>query len=130
MTFSTPLDLPEDNSDDANEEPRSDALEPAQVRFIDVRVEPWPDNRRVRAMVTLTPFVNRPNLYAEVRSPQGDPICSAHVIETMDARMVFTLHLRGEPVDGIYTLDIRLMYDDIGEIDQRLVEFDIHVPTE
>lgn len=125
MTFSTPLDLPDDDgSDDGNE-----ALEPGDVRFMDVRVEPWPDNRRVRALITLTPFVKRPNLYAEVRDPQGSAVCSAHVIETMDARMVFTLHLRGEPVDGLYTLDIRCMYDDLGEIDQRTVAFDIHVPA-
>jgi hypothetical protein len=118
MTFSTPFDLPED------------ALEPADVRFLDVRVEPWPDNRRVRAMITLTPFTQRPNLYAEVRNPQGEAICSAHVIETMDARMVFTLHLRGEPVDGAYSLDVRLSYEDTGEIDQRTVEFDIHAAAE
>jgi len=113
MTFSFPFEPPEN------------ALEPAEMRLLDARVEPWPDQRRVRILITITPFTRRPNLYAEIRDPQGASVCSAHVIETMEERLVFTLHLRGEPTPGVYTLDLRLFYDDLGEVDQRQADFQL-----
>ena len=76
-------------------------LPAADVRFVDLHVEPWPDGRRVRVHVTLTPFQERPNLLITVFAPSGEEVCSANIIESMEDRFVFTLHLRGEPVDAV-----------------------------
>ena len=113
MSTCEPLELPEY------------ALPPKDVRFIEARIEPWPDGRRIRVHLTLTPFSQRPNLFALVHDTAGNEICSAHVIETMEARMVFTLHLRGESPDGKYILDVEVFYDETGMVDKRTVEFEI-----
>lgn len=97
-------------------------LPPPDVRFLDVHVEPWPNARRVRVHVQLTPFQERPNLQAVVLDPAGDEVCSANIIEAMDDRFVFTLHLRGEPAES-YKLEITLFYDELGKIDQRDLSF-------
>lgn len=106
-------------------DPPEDACQPADVRFQEVKVEPWPDGKRVRVHIVLTPFLNRPDLSASVLDDQGNEICSAEIIQTMDDRMVFTLHLRGESLSGRYTLQINVSYEEIGQVDQRSLEFEI-----
>lgn len=105
-----------------------DALPPAEVRFLDVHVEPWPDGKRVRVHVSLTPFQARPNLLIAITTPTGEEVCSASIIESMEDRFVFTLHLRGEPVDE-YTLNAQILYDEIGTVDQRSLTFAAPVPN-
>jgi hypothetical protein len=107
-----PIEFPQDE----------DALPPAEVRFIDVHVEPWPDGRRVRVHVQLTPFQQRPNVQVLITDPAGEEVCSANIIETMDNRFVFTLHLRGEPAES-YNLEMQLLYDELGIVDQRRLTF-------
>lgn len=103
-------------------------LPPADVRFLDLHVEPWPDGRRVRVHVTLTPFQERPNLLITVLTPSGEEVCSANIIESMEDRFVFTLHLRGEPVD-LYTLDAQIQYADFGQVDSRSLTFEAPSPS-
>jgi hypothetical protein len=104
--------------------PPEDARQPAEVRFQEVKVEPWPDGKRIRVHVTLTPFVDRPDLSVVVRDLFGEEVCSAEIIQTMDDRMVFTLHLRGDSSINNYTLHIKVSYEDIGQVDERTLEFE------
>jgi hypothetical protein len=106
----------------------NDPLPPAEVRFLEVRLEPWPDGQRVRVHVTLTPFQNRPNLVAKIFDSQKHLLSQADIIETMDDRLVFTMHLRADDPPGPFRLEISLHYEDTGQIDQRGVDFSIDVP--
>jgi hypothetical protein len=105
--------------------PLTDPLPPAEVRFLEVRVEPWPDGQRVRVHVTLTPFQQRPNLVAQIVDSQNRLLSQADIIETMDERLVFTMHLREDEPQGPFRLDISLSYEDTGPVDQRGVDFRI-----
>ena len=106
-------------------DPPEDACQPADVRFQEVKVEPWPDGKKVRVHVVLTPFIKRPDLSTKILDETGDEVCSADIIQTMDDRMVFTLHLRGETLSTRFTLQINISYEDIGQVDQRSLEFEI-----
>lgn len=103
--------------------PPEDGLPPAEVRVTSLRVEPWPDGRRIRVLVSLTPFLERPNLYASIQNAQGDEVSSAVIVETMDNQMVFTMHIRAEEVGGVYTLTLSITYPEIDEVDRRSIEF-------
>ncbi len=46
-------------------------LPPAEVRFTELRIEPWPDGRRLRVHVSLTPFQNKPDLEAMILDEAG-----------------------------------------------------------
>lgn len=105
-----------------------DSLPPTEVRFLDVHVEPWPDGKRVRVHVSLTPFQERPNLLITITTPTGEEVCSANIIESMEDRFVFTLHLRGEPVDE-YTLDTQILYAEHGVVDRRGLTFVVPAPS-
>ncbi len=107
-----------------------DGVEPAEVRFDDVHVEVLPDGRRVRIYVDMTPFKQRPNIDVAITSPDGEEAASVNIVETMNAKMVFTMHLRGQVEAGTYALEAILFYDDIGPVDRANVAFDLQTNTE
>ena len=101
----------------------ADALPPAEVRFSELRVEPWPDGRRVRVHLTLTPFQQNPNLEAVLTDAAGQSIASTTVIETADTRMVFTMHIRTPQTAGQYQLSASISYPDLGVVDEQSTTF-------
>jgi hypothetical protein len=101
------------------------ALPPTDVRFLDVHVEPWPDSRRVRVHVRLTPFQQPPSLRASITAQDGEMAAMAHIIETIQHQIVFTMHIRGAVSDQPYTLSVELYYTDTGNVDQQVISFSL-----
>lgn len=102
-----------------------DARPPADVRFTELRVEPWPDGKRVRVHVSLTPFEQNPNLEALITDSANQEVAHASIIEIVDPRFVFTLHIRTHPVKGVYTLTASLSYQELGTIEERTISFEL-----
>jgi hypothetical protein len=88
-------------------------LPPDQVRLVRVDATPYPDRRRIKLEVELTPFKERPNLEITIRSSSGTTAAAASVLATMHHKMEFVLHLRGmEDPAGDYTVSVVLYYDE------------------
>ncbi len=104
---------------------RPDALPPAEVRFVEVHIEPWPDGRRVRVHITLTPFQQPPNLAAVIFNEHDEELTSADIIETIVDRLVFTLHIPSRQNGDHYKLTTELSYPELGVTDRRSVPFKI-----
>ena len=103
-----------------------DALPPEQVRFTEVRVEPWPeDNHRVRVHIGITPFEKRPNLDSVITDQNGEEVASISIIEAMELKLVFTMHLRIPEITGSYTLTASLSYEDLNTVDERSINFEL-----
>lgn len=88
-------------------------LPPREVRITKVKAEPQPDGRRVVLNVTLTPFLEYPNLEVVLYRPDGQEERSVSVIGTMDRHLQLTLHV-ARPEPGEYRTQIDLMYE--GEV--------------
>lgn len=106
-----------------------DALPPEEVRFLDVHVEPWPDGRRVRVHVTLTPFQQPHDLEAAIFDPQGREVSRISIIENIDDHFVVTMHLRDREPQAEYHLDVRLSYQGKGILPQSSCTFQIPPET-
>jgi len=102
-----------------------EALPPAEVRITELSVEPWPDGRRVKVLTDITPFQKNPNIDALIVDSQGTEIASITIIESMEARLVFTMHLRRPDPSGKYSLRLSLRYDDFGVVDERSLDFEV-----
>ncbi len=107
------------------EENAGPLLPPAEIRFTDVHVEPWPDGARIRVHTSLTPFQERPNLLFIITDENGDEVTSSSVIETPMARFVITMHLVGRQPGGQYTLTALLSYPEIDSVDRREIRFGV-----
>ena len=107
--------------------PGEDALPPDEVRFSELRVEQWPDGQRVKVHVGITPFQQRPDLDATIFNSAGEEIANALIIETLENRLVFTMHLQPDSIGQELTLKAVLSYQDIGIVDEGKVSFIAHL---
>ncbi len=85
-----------------------------EVRITDVKAEVYPDRRRVRVEIAVTPFRERPNLEIAILDPEGRTIAASSAVGVMNFKTAYTLHLRtqNDPA-GQYTLQVVLYYDDL-----------------
>lgn len=122
------------------QDPNEIPLPPAEVRIETLTADPYPDGRRVRVSLTVTPFQQRPNLDIIVTNPSGDQLAQASIIESMTRKMELTLHLRGPQPLGSHHLEAVLFYEkrlpapedqsappppEIQLVDRRQLDFDI-----
>jgi hypothetical protein len=106
------------------------ALPPDQVRIEEVHVEPWPDGQRVRVHLTVSPFQKPPSLTARIATSGGNEVALVHIIETIQTRMVFTMHIRtSHPADEVFTLGVDLYYPELNNVDTKTTTFSLPNPA-
>lgn len=105
------------------------------VRLTQASLTPYADGRRVKMLLTLTPFMEKPSLDVHVTNAAGQEVASMSLIETMEADFEFTLHLRGPEPHGAYTAHFEVFYltseDVLGPrqiVDTRTVTFEVVSP--
>ena len=100
---------------------------PETMRFKEVKVEPVLDNGpvRLRVYVETCAFQQRPYLEVILFNEHGQEVASASVIEPMQRKNVFTLHVRGEQQRGKFSLEARLFYPEKPDSDTQTIEFEI-----
>jgi hypothetical protein len=101
-------------------------LPPAETRLIELHADPYPDGKRLRVTLELTPFQKRPNLELTLTAPDASPCASASIIEPVGWQLELTLHIRAEtPLPGTYLLSAHLLYPELGEVDHREIKLEI-----
>lgn len=100
-----------------------------EVRIERLEAEPSPDGRRIKVQITVTPFREQPNFEIALYDAAQRHVAGTTVIAAMNFRLEFTLHLRGVPAPGEYTLRADLHYDDLPEPIER-AEVIVHLPPD
>ncbi len=102
-------------------------LPPEAMRFLELRAEPVLDEGplRTRVYVEVTAFQQRPYMEVTLRGQDGTEIATVSVIEPMQRKNVFTLHIRGAQKSGKFHLAARMYYPEGPEPDSREIEFEI-----
>ncbi|MDX9993304.1 MAG: hypothetical protein RBS68_14780 [Anaerolineales bacterium] len=87
-------------------------LPPAEMRFLELRAEPVIDDGPLRARVYLevTPFQKRPFIEVVLTAENGEEIATVSVIEPLQRKNVFTIHIRGSQQHGKFALYARMYY--------------------
>lgn len=87
-------------------------LSPEEMRFLEFRADPVLDNDplRARVYVEVTPFQKRPFIEVVLTGEQGQEIATANVIEPLQRKNVFTMHIRDAQQTGTFFLRARLYY--------------------
>jgi hypothetical protein len=94
-------------------DPEDIPLPPKNVRIRQFQVEPWSDGRRVSVYLELTPFQQKPNGEISVVDAEGNEVANLTIIETIDPKNEFTIHLRGADVKGEYTAKVNIFYAEL-----------------
>lgn len=106
-------------------ENKVEGFSPEKVRFVDLKVEPWEDKTRLKILVQITPFNKNPDLEFQIESADGSKIAQVSIIENIESRFVFTMHLRNKSKQGPYLLIGTISYEEIGIIDRKTYPFEI-----
>jgi hypothetical protein len=109
------------------QDPTEVPLPPAEVRIRAFTAEPWPDGKRVRVYFEVDPFQKRPNAEIVIFDANQEEKARLNVIETMDRKMEFTMHLRGTDTRGSYAVAAVLYYNPQASEDEP--EKDQEIPT-
>ena len=105
-------------------------LPPEHVRVTSARAAPYPDRRRVRVGVSLTPFLERPDVELRIADPAGETLAEAAVIECVEHEFELTLHLRQpSPTAMVCHLEVKLSYPERDLASAFVVEFSLPAPA-
>lgn len=91
-------------------DPEDTPLPPDEVRIRELSVRPYPDRRRVKVYLELTPFQKRPDAELQVIAGDGSLLARVNVIETIDPKLDMTLHIPPDPPEGPLSLLVVVFY--------------------
>lgn len=91
-------------------DPADIPLPPGEVHIRSFEAQAYPDGRRVRVCLEISPFQKKPSAEIALLTLDGAEAASISIIETIDPRMEMTLHLRGPQVATHYAARAELYY--------------------
>ena len=100
---------------------------PEETRISSLSAQPYPDGRRLRVNIEVTPFQKRPYIEVILNHSTGTEVASASIVEPMSWKLEFTMHIRGE-LNNPYTLEAKLFYPDGPAADPQTFTFDVKPP--
>jgi hypothetical protein len=99
-------------------------MTPEETRISDLRVEAYPDGRRLRVNIEITPFQKRPYLEFDLRDGDGQEVSTVSMVEPLTWKLEFTMHIRAD-LHNPYTLEARLFYPEGPIADPKTISFNV-----
>ena len=100
--------------DDPNDIP----LPPDQIKVRELSGTPNQEGSRVLVSFEVTPFQERPNFEISLTNQAGKQAAAFSVVEAIENRMDFTIHLREPDTRGKYTLSMQVIYTDLSTLEE------------
>lgn len=100
---------------------------PEETKISSLGAETYPDGRRLRVNIAITPFQKRPYIEVMLNDKDGNEIASTSIVEPLSWKLEFTMHLRGE-INNPYTLNAKLYFPDGPSQEPVLYSFDVQPP--
>lgn len=97
---------------------------PEETKINALSAKPYPDGRRLRVNMEVTPFQKRPYIEVILTNADGDEVASTNIVEPLSWKLEFTMHIRGD-LSNPYTLNARLYYPDGPSTEPFLYSFDV-----
>lgn len=114
-----------------NSDPNVVRVPPGETRLLALRAEPFSDGKRLKVILELTPFQQKPYLEITLTNDAGEVVSSASIVEPVAWMMEIILHLRNQISSAICLckLSAVLTYPDLGEVDRRDLTIEISSPA-
>lgn len=101
-------------------DPNDLPVSPEDVRIREFELKPYPDGRRLAARFAISPFQERPNIEINIFNQDNQVIADLSVVEVIEARMTFTLHLPAMEYPQTIKGEMILFYNDLEGFDESL----------
>ncbi len=101
-------------------------LPPKEVHFVELSVEPWEDNNRLKVFVKISEFSLPPNFNFFISDTNNSIISEVTLIENVDKEFVFTMHLRNYSGQKDLIISGEIFYqDEIGVVNRKSIKISI-----
>ena len=97
---------------------------PEETKINSLSAQPYPDGRRLRVNLEVTPFQKRPYIEIILTDADGGEVSSTSIVEPLSWKLEFTMHIRGE-LNNPYKLNARLYYPDGPSNEPITYSFDV-----
>ena len=89
------------------------------IKILALDAEPYPDGRRVRVKLVLSPFLQGPNAEINLSNHDDELLASINIVNIFIPENEFTLHIpENKSLPGSYTVNVEVFYIEEGEIEQ------------
>jgi len=102
-------------------------MTPEETHITSLTAEPYPDGYRLHVHIEMTPFQKRPHIDVMLTDSNGDEVASTSVVEPLNWKIEFTMHIRGE-LHNPYKLEAKLFYPDGPSDEPKSFLFDVRPP--
>lgn len=89
-----------------------------RVRIRSIEIHPYPDRRRMKTQLVLTPFQEPTDIEIVILDSAGEEVASSSIIHPTQNVLELTLHLRRESEGGRHTMRV-LIRNHESEIETR-----------
>lgn len=109
------------------EDPSEAPVPPEEVRIKHVQLSPYPDGRRVRMSLALTPFQSPPDISVVAQDARDREVSSLNIVGATEAQIALTMHLRDPETEDPVLIGITVSYADTGIVDQHEASLRVRV---
>lgn len=102
-------------------------MTPEETHITGLSAVPYPDGYRLHVYIEITPFQKRPHIEVMLRDADGEEVASTSIVEPMNWKLEFTMHIRGE-LNNPYTLEAKLFYSDGPAAEPQAFTFEVRPP--
>ena len=89
------------------------------IKILALDAEPYPDGRRVRVKLVLSPFLQGPNAEINLSNHDDELLASINIVNIFIPENEFTLHIpENKSLPGSYTVNVEVFYIEEEEIEQ------------
>jgi hypothetical protein len=89
------------------------------LKILTLEVDPYPDGRRVRVKLVLSPFLQGPNGEISLTNQDDELLASINIVNIFIPENEFTLHIpESKSLPGSYTVNVEVFYVEEEEIEQ------------
>jgi hypothetical protein len=90
-------------------------LPPDRIHIRSFEARAYPDKQRIAVRFEITPFQEKPNIEIRLLDGADKQLAELSVVEVIDHKMEFTMHLRGGLADEHTHAHMTLFYNDLDE---------------
>ena len=110
--------------------PNIERLPPVNTRLVDLCAEPYPDGKRLRVALALTPCQQKPYLDLILTDVNGEVVAETSIVEPVTGLLELTLNIpnRNTTASGVYNPRVNLSFPDLGEVEHRNLSIEIPSP--
>ncbi|MGZ6346996.1 MAG: hypothetical protein ACXWNC_05460 [Anaerolineales bacterium] len=108
-------------------DPNIERMLPADIRLLNLHAEPYANGKRVKVSLDITPFQQKPYLDLSLTDSTGKVLATTSIVEPVSWNLELNLHIRNSSTSpsGECKLSVVLSYPDLGEVDRRVLKFEI-----